>query len=88
MRAAIDGTIEFKVRYKYDEHWFKPEQLIAMLFSQLRIYAEREAAEEAKMSPGTIKVLHFVPGCPTGTVSVRLKISPHTFAPCMAGLCP
>uniref|UniRef100_A0A7S1I0A8 Uncharacterized protein n=1 Tax=Eutreptiella gymnastica TaxID=73025 RepID=A0A7S1I0A8_9EUGL len=64
MRAAIDGTVEFKVRYKYDEHWFRPEQLIAALFSQLRIYAEREAAEEAKMAPGTIKVNDCVVSCP------------------------
>lgn len=86
MRAAIDGTIEFKVRYKYDEHWFKPEQLIAMLFSQLRIYAEREAAEEAKMSPGTIKVNDCVVSCPAYYTCHQRKLLQQALA--IAGLNP
>eukprot|EP01006_Ploeotia_vitrea_P027376 TRINITY_DN60213_c0_g1_i1.p1 TRINITY_DN60213_c0_g1~~TRINITY_DN60213_c0_g1_i1.p1 ORF type:complete len:848 (-),score=168.98 TRINITY_DN60213_c0_g1_i1:161-2704(-) len=46
MRPDENGFIELKVRYKFDEHWFKPEQLVGALFGKLRQYVEREQAEE------------------------------------------
>eukprot|EP00667_Euglena_gracilis_P002070 EG_transcript_2066 len=58
------GYVEICVEYKYDQHWFKPEQLTAMLFTQLRQYADREACEEAKVPFGSIKVTDCVVSCP------------------------
>lgn len=54
------GYVEICVEYKYDQHWFKPEQLTAMLFTQLRQYADREACEEAKVPFGSIKASIFL----------------------------
>jgi heat shock protein 4 len=74
MREDENGFVEVSVRYKYDEHWFKPEQLIAMLFTQLRQYAEIEAAEEAKVPHGSIKVTDCVVSCPAYYTTLQRKL--------------
>eukprot|EP00993_Chasmostoma_nieuportense_P001492 NODE_236_length_2621_cov_181.063352_g221_i0.p1 GENE.NODE_236_length_2621_cov_181.063352_g221_i0~~NODE_236_length_2621_cov_181.063352_g221_i0.p1 ORF type:complete len:834 (-),score=282.09 NODE_236_length_2621_cov_181.063352_g221_i0:75-2576(-) len=64
MRADANGLIEVQMNYKWEDHWFKPEQLIAMLFTQLRSYPELEAALEAKVAPGKVKVTDCVVSVP------------------------
>jgi molecular chaperone DnaK (HSP70) len=75
-RARPDerGYVELGVEYKYTEHWFKPEQLTAMLFTQLRQYADREACEEAKVAFGAIQVLDCVVSCPVYYTAEQRKL--------------
>lgn len=73
-RADERGYVEICVEYKYDEHWFKPEQLTAMLFTQLRQYADREACEEAKVAVGSIKVVDCVVSCPVYYTAEQRKL--------------
>jgi molecular chaperone DnaK (HSP70) len=71
LRADENGYIEIKVNYKFKERWFKPEQLIGMLFTNLRSHAEREVAFDAKAEPGSIKVVDCVVSCPVYFTSTQ-----------------
>eukprot|EP00992_Anisonema_acinus_P001825 TRINITY_DN10551_c0_g1_i2.p1 TRINITY_DN10551_c0_g1~~TRINITY_DN10551_c0_g1_i2.p1 ORF type:complete len:464 (+),score=110.62 TRINITY_DN10551_c0_g1_i2:51-1442(+) len=73
-RADANGLIEIKVNYKWEEHWFKPEQLVGMLFTQLRHLAERETAQDAKVQVGSIKVVDCVVSVPIFFTSLQRKL--------------
>eukprot|EP00906_Rhabdomonas_costata_P027534 RCo039087 len=86
LRADSNGYIEVKVNYKFDEKWFKIEELIGMLFTNFKSLAEGEAAMDARVQPGAIKVVDCVVSVPVYFTAFQRKLLHQALQ--IAGLSP
>lgn len=72
-RADPEGYIEFRVKYKFEDRWFRPEQLVGMLFTQLRKFAEAELAPEG-IKQGELRVQDCVVSVPIYFTSTQRRL--------------
>eukprot|EP00996_Jenningsia_fusiforme_P001586 NODE_245_length_2611_cov_184.455504_g223_i0.p1 GENE.NODE_245_length_2611_cov_184.455504_g223_i0~~NODE_245_length_2611_cov_184.455504_g223_i0.p1 ORF type:complete len:841 (-),score=220.29 NODE_245_length_2611_cov_184.455504_g223_i0:89-2542(-) len=73
-RPDDSGLVEVRVQYKWEERWMKPEQLVAMLFTQFRSYMEQEVALESKVSPVAVKVADCVVSTPVFFTTAQRRL--------------